>query len=79
MEHQPAAFGDAVIDPKRAWAGMIRLQGLSIARHDNQLEVWIEFDLVLLSVLAFHVVNFIAVVCFLNLSACAGRSLLWSP
>ena len=39
----------------------------SIARHNNQLEVRIEFDLVLLSVLAFHVVNFIAVVCLLIL------------
>ena len=73
VEHQPA-FGDAVIDPKRAWAGMIRLQGLSIARHDNQLEVWIEFDLVLLSVFAFHVVNFIAVVCLLNLAARAAEA-----
>jgi hypothetical protein len=46
----------------------------SIARHNNQLEVRIEFDLILLSVLAFHVVNFIAVVCFLNLSACAAEA-----
>ena len=46
----------------------------SIARHDNQLEVRIELDLVLLSVFAFHVVNFIAVVCFLNLSACAAEA-----
>ena len=41
----------------------------SIARHDNQLEVRIELDLVLLSVLAFHVVDFIAKVCLLNLAA----------
>ena len=43
-------------------------------RHDNQLEVRIELDLVLLAVFAFHVVNFIAKVCLLNLSARAAEA-----
>jgi hypothetical protein len=72
---QPASAMQSL--PQRGWARMIRLPGLSIARHDDQLEVSIEFHLILLSVFAFHVVNCIRLPS--QFFRPCSRSLLWSP